>query len=343
MPPANGGGVWTAAPARVRSAAMRLSISFPGIAPIASTLPVVHAAERCGLDGIWSAEHIGFRDAIVPSAVYLRETAGLEVGVCGLSLAGRHPGVIAMEIASLAELGPGRVRVQVGTGDPSLIAKLGRTIDKPLPTTETLVHALHAALAGNEVDGDFPGYSFHHFHLLSGGAPAPVDVMAVRPLMVRTAARVADGLSLSAGASAGYLVAVVQDAERELAARNRNRAGFRISAFAPCVVADDLDAARQQLLPLFAMFDPAMLELLARGAVDAGVLVSAVQAAGPPGMFEALTPAVIDAIAVVATPDGLPEVLRRYAHTGIDELALSLIAAPEDQPRLVELLARARP
>ena len=58
---------------------MRLSLSFMGISPIESTLPAVRAAERFGLDGVWSAEHIGFHDAIVPSALYLRETERLEV------------------------------------------------------------------------------------------------------------------------------------------------------------------------------------------------------------------------------------------------------------------------
>jgi alkanesulfonate monooxygenase SsuD/methylene tetrahydromethanopterin reductase-like flavin-dependent oxidoreductase (luciferase family) len=121
-----------------------------GISPIDSTLPAVRAAEHFGLDGIWSAEHIGFHDAIVPSALYLRETEQLEVAVVGISTAGRHPGLIAMELSSLAELGPGRVRVQVGTGDPSLVAKLGKEVVRPARSTEELVQALRAALGGDE-------------------------------------------------------------------------------------------------------------------------------------------------------------------------------------------------
>jgi hypothetical protein len=41
---------------------MRLSLCFMGIAPIASTLPAVLAAQRSGLDGVSSAEHIGGRE-----------------------------------------------------------------------------------------------------------------------------------------------------------------------------------------------------------------------------------------------------------------------------------------
>jgi hypothetical protein len=45
----------------------------------------------------------------------------------------------------------------------------------------------------------------------------------------------------------------------------------------------------------------------------------------------------------VATPDTLGDGLERYAATGIDELAVSIFAAPEEQPAIVEQLARARP
>ncbi len=321
---------------------MRLSLCFMGIAPIASTLPAVLAAERFGLDGVWSAEHIGFHDAIVPSALYLRETKQLEVSVVGISTAGRHPGLIAMELSSLAEIGPGRVRVQVGTGDPSLVAKLGREIERPARSTEALVIALRDALAGREMSGEHPGYAFRGFRVAPIASPPPVDVMAVRPRMVRTAARFGDGLSISMGASPAYLVETVRDVERELAAQGRDRASFRIAAAALGVIADDPDAVCRQVAPLFSMFEPSMLEYLARGVLEPGALVGAAQSGGTPAMIGLLTPEVIDAMALVATPESLGKALERYAATGIDELAVSIAAAPEEQAKVVEQLARAR-
>ena len=58
----------------------------------------MRAADEAGLDGVWVAEHIGFHDAVVPAALYLRETQRLEVGLVGLSTATRHPGMTAMEL-----------------------------------------------------------------------------------------------------------------------------------------------------------------------------------------------------------------------------------------------------
>ncbi len=322
---------------------MRLSLSFMGISPIESTLPAVRAAERFGLDGIWSAEHIGFHDAIVPSALYLRETERLEVAVVGISIAGRHPGLIAMELSSLAELGPGRVRVQVGTGDPSLVAKLGKKVAHPARSTQELVHALRDALAGNEMNIEHPDYAFRGFKVNPLAPPPPLDVMAVRPLMVRTAARVGDGLSISMAASQAYLSETVRDVEREIAAQGRDRASFRISAVVLGVISEDLDTARMAAAPLFSIFDPAMLEYLARGVIEPGALVESVEAGGTAAAMQILTPEVVEGIALVATPDQLGAALERYAATGIDELAVSIFAAPEEQPAIVEQLAAARP
>jgi alkanesulfonate monooxygenase SsuD/methylene tetrahydromethanopterin reductase-like flavin-dependent oxidoreductase (luciferase family) len=322
---------------------VRLSLSFMGISPIESTLPAVLAAERFGLDGIWCAEHVGFHDAVVPSALYLRETERLEVSVVGISTAGRHPGLIAMELSSLAELGPGRVRVQVGTGDPSLVAKLGKEIAHPARSTQEFVRALRAALAGEEMNVEHPGFAFRGFKV-NPLAPAPaVDVMAVRPLMVRTAARVGDGLSISVAASHAYLSETVRDVESELAAQGRDRASFRIGAVVLGVISENLDAARGSAASLFTIFDPTMLEYLARGVIEPGALVESVEAGGTAAAMQILTPEVVDEIALVATPDQLGGALERYASTGIDELAVSIFAAPEEQPAIVEQLAAARP
>ncbi len=46
---------------------------------------------------------------------------------------------------------------------------------------------------------------------------------------------------------------------------------------------------------------------------------------------------------MVATPERLGDALERYAATGIDELAVSIFAAPEAQPAIIEQLAAARP
>ena len=87
-----------------------------------------------------------------------------------------------------------------------------------------------------------------------------------------------------------------------------------------------------------------MLEYLARGVIEPGALV------GCGGVGRRLAPRCSSSrrrssigIAWWRAPTGSETRSERYAATGIDELAVSIFAAPEEQPAIVEQLARARP
>jgi len=323
---------------------MRLSISFTGMGPLAPTLATVDAAEANGLDGVWSAEHIGFHDGIVAGTLYAARTSRLEIGLVGLTATTRHPALTAMALTSLADVAPGRVRAAVGTGDPGLVAQVGAEIRAPARRTAQLVHALKGALAGRQLKTDFDQFRFDQFKLMAPAAvPVPVDVMAVRPRMLQTAAETADGVALSVGGSERYLRESVADIEKSLADAGRERSAFRITASCMAVIAQDLGAARNAVRPIMTLAEPSMVEHLARGVLEPGALTAAAARGGPLAASKCFTDEVIDAVALVAEPDGIGEALARYAATGIDELAVSLFAAPDAQPELVAMLAAARP
>jgi len=320
---------------------MRLSVAFSGFGGLAETLPVVMAAEEYGFDGVWSAEHLGFHDAVVPSAVYLSKTKRIDIGLVGLSTAGRHPGLMAMELMSLSELAPGRIRCQVGLGDASLVAKLGRKISKPVASTTSFVNSLRETMQGRDMKVIYPDFSFNGFRLSPLGPVPAIDVMAIRPKMVQMAARIGDGLSISIGASAEYIRDVVKDVERELAAAGRDRSSFRITALALTVIGDDLDTIRAPVGPMMSSFPQNTAAVLARGVVERDELLRVEQAQGPLGVMKLWTPEKVDQIAFVATPSMLADRLAAYADTGIDELALMIINPPEAQPGIIKQLSKA--
>ena len=320
---------------------MRVCLAFSGFAPLKPTMPGVLAAEEHGLDGIYCAEHITYHDAVVPATMYLQATERIEVGIVGLSWAGRHPGMAAMELSSLAEISDGRFRVQVGTGDPTLIGKLGRSLDKPAASTATFVAMLREILGGRELTQEQLGYGFSQFKIQPQAPCPPIDVMAMRPIMMKTACRVGDGVSLSAGASKQYLRETVALCEQELAANGRKREDFRISAVCIAAVNVDLDAARAPLRPMLSLFPPDGTAVLAKGVLGDD-FVQAAEAGGAFAAMKYYTPEVIDQIALISTPDGLADALAGYAETGIDELALMLLNPPEDLPGIVKQLAVAR-
>src|SRR5690606_22056116 len=130
-----------------------------------------------------------------------------------------------------AQLGPGRVRVQVGTGDPMLARHIGVTRqERPLETVEGFVLALRELLRGDVVTRHGRGFSLESLKLRADVTPPLIDVMAIRPRMLQLAARVGDGVALSVGASLPYLSRVVESVEGQLDEIGRDRSAFRITA-----------------------------------------------------------------------------------------------------------------
>jgi 5,10-methylenetetrahydromethanopterin reductase len=324
---------------------MRVSLAFSGFGPLAGSVEAVQVAEDVGLDGVWTAEHLGFHDAIVPSAMYLQATKQIEIGMVGFSAASRHPGTLAMELASLCEVGGAdRIRIQVGVGDPSLVGKLGGTTEQPILRTRQLVDGLREALSGKEINRTLLPGTFKNFKLNAyTGPPPPIDVMAIRPGMQRLAAQVADGVSLSVAASRTYLRETVARVEQALAAAGRDRSTFRITALAFGLIAPGIGEILAGMGPMIATFPPEPMEVLGVGALDGAAYVEAHQAGRTLDAARMLTADVMRELTLAAEPDGVAEALQSFADTGIDELGVMPMGPPELLVDTIKLLAASRP
>ena len=329
-----------------RRTQLRLSIAFDGSTPLLATLPVVAAAEEAGLDGVWSAEHVGLNDGIVPSALYVAKTQRLDVGVVGPNTDTRHPGLLAMELNSLAELGPGRIRVQVGTGDPGLARMIGADNRfKPLRRVEDMVEALRELLAGERVSMDSPSFQLDSMSIRPREQPPSIDVMAIRPKMLQLAAKVGDGVALSVGASRCYLDRVVAETEKHLASYGRDRSQFRITALALGAIDSQVDRARKLAAKVMSLTPVAMTEVLADGAVGIPTQEQIDRAIADGGLSEAAdlwSEEAVDELALVSDENSLSQALAEYANTGIDELGVLLTGNPENHVETVQMLAAAR-
>jgi 5,10-methylenetetrahydromethanopterin reductase len=321
---------------------LRLSLAFDGSTHIRDTVPLVLEAEARGLDGVWSAEHVGLNDAVVPSAHYLNLTERLEVGIVGPGTDTRHPGMLAMELTSLEELGPGRVRIQVGTGDPHLARRIGAgSPSKSLANVEALVVSLRALVGGEKVTTKAPAFELDRLQLHHTNGSPQIDVMAIRPRMLELAARVGDGVALSFGASHSYLTRVVKEIEEHLERLGRDRASFRITANSVGVVDADLAAARNLAAKFLAFAHVPTAEVLADGEVplpDEHALRVAMQNGGPASAAELFSEETVAALAIATTPETLPDRIAAYEASGIDELAITLAGNPARHMLLLEHL-----
>jgi alkanesulfonate monooxygenase SsuD/methylene tetrahydromethanopterin reductase-like flavin-dependent oxidoreductase (luciferase family) len=322
---------------------LRLSLAFDGSTPIRDTLPLVLEAEELGLDGVWSAEHVGLNDAVVPSAHYLGVTERLDVGIVGPGTDTRHPGMLAMELNSLEQLGPGRVRIQVGTGDPHLARRIGAgSRSKSLENVESLVASLRALMGGETVTRKAPAFELDRLRLYQTTGSPGIDVMAIRPRMLELAARVGDGVALSFGASLSYLNRVVKETEEHLDRLGRDRKTFRITAASVGVVDTDLAAAQAHAAKFLAFSHVPTAEVLAEGEVplpDQQVLTAAMETSGPAAAAELFSDETVDALTIATTPESFADRIAEYEATGIDELAITLAGNPARHMLLLKQLS----
>jgi alkanesulfonate monooxygenase SsuD/methylene tetrahydromethanopterin reductase-like flavin-dependent oxidoreductase (luciferase family) len=263
----------------------------------------------------------------------------------GFSAASRHPGALAMELASMCEVGGAdRIRIQVGVGDPGLVASLGGTTEQPILRTRQYVDVLREVLSGKSVNrGVLPG-TFKNFKLNAySGPPPPIDIMAIRPGMQKLAAQVGDGVSLSVAASRTYLRETVQLIEQELAAAGRDRSSFRITALAFGLIAPGIDEMLAGMGPMIATFPPEPMEVMGKGALDGAEYVRVHKAGRTLDAAKMITADVMREITLAAEPDGVGEALQSYADTGIDEIGVMPMGPPELLVDTIKLLAASRP
>jgi alkanesulfonate monooxygenase SsuD/methylene tetrahydromethanopterin reductase-like flavin-dependent oxidoreductase (luciferase family) len=325
---------------------MFVSLGFSGSTALPETLAGVDAAERFGLHGVWSAEHVGLNDAVVPSTVYASRSEKIEIGLMGLNPDTRSPGVLAMELATLNSVAAGRIRLHVGVGSPQRARSIGVTEKRTLAGVETFVDVMRRLLRGEAVTAGSEAFQLVDMKVATAIAdlPAiPIDIMAIRPRMTALAARVADGLSLSVASSHEYLRNQVALAEEVLNAEGRDRSEFKISAAVLACIDDDLESARHRFATILAGFPLASTPMSYAGLElpDWGLLAETAQTKGPEAAGELFRPETLEGLGLVSTAANLSEAIQTYREDGIDELIVLLTAPPSQHAGLVEALARA--
>jgi alkanesulfonate monooxygenase SsuD/methylene tetrahydromethanopterin reductase-like flavin-dependent oxidoreductase (luciferase family) len=225
----------------------RLAVLVPDLQPAAAMLGAAQAAERAGFEEVWIPEDY-FMGGGVATATAVLATTGLSVGLGVLPAAGRHPAVLALDLAALADLYPGRLWCGIGAGMPEELARLGLTARSPLGVVRDTVGALRALLAGETLTAAAANFVAEEVALAAPPAePPPFCVGAGGPKMLALSAAVADGTVLSVLSGREY-VAWARDRLREAGAGP----GHRLVVYALCAIAEDPAAAREQLREIVA-------------------------------------------------------------------------------------------
>ncbi|SDD95487.1 LLM class flavin-dependent oxidoreductase [Auraticoccus monumenti] len=306
-------------------------VMVPRDLPADRVLSFVVEAERLGFDEAWTVEDLGFRGGIAQTAAALAVTSRIRIGVGILPAAARQVAFAAMEVATLAELFPGRVDVGVGHGSKGWMQQLDIWPASPLTLLQEWLQATRALLHGERLRLSGRYVTLDHVALEMVPAVVPPLLAGVRgPKSLRLAGRYADGTVLAEPAGPEY----VAEALGHIAADGPHR----VVAYNVARVEDDPDRAVELARPAMAPFalpdwDPHLTSL-----PFAEELTRLRQDATDPGDFVDRLPAEwIRQLSIAGTPEEARQRIAAIHDAGAASVVL-IPAGPDDLPSLARAL-----
>ena len=222
-----------------------IGMCFDRSLPASAIREFAPALEAGGVDQMWFIEDCFYTAGISLAATALALTDRLQVGIGIMPAVARNPATTAMEIATLAELAPGRFLAGIGHGVQEWMEQMGARTPSPLTTLEEVLTTVKLLLDGETVD--FVGTEVTMQDVALDLAPTivPPVLAGVRgPKSLALAGRVADGVVLAEGAGPTYVAESIRYAGAP--------AQFRVSVFSALCLIDDGPAARRVMAPFVA-------------------------------------------------------------------------------------------
>jgi F420-dependent oxidoreductase-like protein len=220
-------------------------------------IALAQEAERLGYDSAWAAEAWG-TDAVTVLSWLAATTTTIKLGSAIMQIPGRTPGNTAMTAATLDLLSDGRFLLGLGTSGPQVVEGWhGQPWGKPLTKTREYVAIVRAALRRETVELHGDQYDVPYAGADATGLGKPLKLMmrpkradipiylaALSPKNVRLAFEIADG----------WLPIFFSPERARDAFGFEPCDGFDIAPTVHVVVSDDVDAARDFLRPVLALY-----------------------------------------------------------------------------------------
>jgi 5,10-methylenetetrahydromethanopterin reductase len=307
--------------------------------PPQDIVPMARLSEELGFGELWFSEDCFFSGGIAGAAGALAATTRPPLGLGIVSASTRHPAILAMELATLDVLFPGRIYGGIGHGVPAWLDQMGIMPPKALSALRQCVTAVRRLCDGEEVteDGHFHFDGIRLTHPAATRVPLYTGVVNEKGL--RLSGEIADGTVLSTLSSADYVRwarARVDEGAKKAGVTDKHR----LVTYALFSVDRDRAVARRAVRESVAFYLAALPHTalsVVYGIQDE--LTALLAEVGPEGLAEAMPEAWISDLAVAGEPDECAEKLRALLDAGSDSVGLWLFPAPEAE-RIATLTAR---
>lgn len=189
---------------------MRLGVMFDRDLPPEQLVPFAKTLDETSVDDLWVVEDLGWTGGVSSAATALAVTSRLRVGIGITPAPLRNPMLLAMELANLARLHPGRLAAGIGHGVGAWMEQVGAAVPSPLALLEETITSVRALLRGERVTLDGKSVHLDGVTLVHPPAvPPPVLAGVKGPRSLALSGRVAQGTILPEGVGPDQLPGVL--------------------------------------------------------------------------------------------------------------------------------------
>ena len=310
---------------------LRRGIWFAGDVPTARMVELAQRAEQAGMDSVWMSDGYYARDPLVSLAAIGSATERVALGTSVLNPFTRHPAALAMAFATLDELSGGRAVIGIGAGARHQVeGQMGYDGSRPLAALNEAIDILEGMAAGEVVDLDGKAMVARGVRLMIRGArPLPIYVGAVGPKMLQLAGKRGAGAFVPQ-TSPEFVRTAVEQVAKGAAEAGRDPRDVDIAAMVVLSVADDEAAAQRSVGALIGvlMLAPEAERILDGNGLDPG-LADRMRAAyaddGVRGVAKAVTPEMIDKLAIAGPADLCRDKLQALVDAGVTHPVVSML------------------
>ncbi len=227
----------------------RTGVMFHRDLPPEELVPFAREIDASGADDIWVVEDLGWSGSIAAAATVLSATERIRVCIGIVPAPLRNPALLAMELATLARLHPGRLLVGIGHGVQEWMAQVGVKAASPLALLEETIVAVRGLLAGETVRMDGRAVHIDGVSLVHPPAVVPGIVAGVvKPKSLELSGRAADGTIIIEGRRPQDVREAWAHIERGRAAADQARA-HELIAITHLYVDDDPARTQEVMRP----------------------------------------------------------------------------------------------
>lgn len=239
---------------------LKLGLSIRGVEPITKMAELAQRAEEAGFDQIWTADsHAIFKELYVTLTAMALKTRRMNLGPIATSFQTRHPTVTAAAMAALDEVSEGRALLGISIGGSANRAIGAR--QSRVKECEESIEMIRKFWRGEPVTAGNPAFRFPCRQI-------PLYFTGSGPRVLTMAARVADGVNISATAFPAAVrekVAIVRKASQEA---GRDPAELKVGCEVTCCISDDPQTAKRMVKPLIVHLGVIQPEIFQLAGID---------------------------------------------------------------------------